>query len=121
VKFLDVKLVEIQDGSDLDTYKAIYTPPGETAWSSAQSKPRQAVPSYYMRSYSKPDNQIEFRGTPLFDGKTIRITGIREPESFTAEDDESYFQLDAADDAFVYMLAAEFNEIDGASGFADRQ
>jgi len=120
VQFLDIKALEIQNGDDLDRYAQIYPPPSEHAWTGAQSLPSQAVPFYYMRYQDEAVAKLELRGAPKYDAKIVRITGIQEPPKLDSDDDPTFFQLETADDAYVYMLAAAFNDIDGNTPYADR-
>lgn len=112
-RFIDVKMIEIQNNDDQDRYTPITTPVDETTWSASGRKPNQTVPDHYMRVSTSSANQIEFRPAPKF-AKTIRITGIIEPDPFTKSGQQSYFLSMVADDAFEYFIAASWINRDGA-------
>lgn len=111
--FLDIKSVEIQDGDDNDTYKAIYKPQDEHSWVELLTLPRQSVPTAYQRSSTSTAHQVSFRPLPKYSTKTIRITGIIEPTSLITADERTIFIQRAADDALEHLIAAEWAMHDG--------
>jgi len=118
IVFLDVKAIEMQDGDDEDRYKLIFAPPDEWQWNEAERRPKQAVPDYYVRSYTAPDHKIEFRPLSKHTGKTVRITGIIEPRELKSAADKTVFIQKAADDALEYLIAADYLSVDGFAEYA---
>lgn len=120
-KFLTLESVEIQDGDDLDRYKLIFQPPSVLEWNMAEREPNTAVPKYYLRdSTAVGVHQVAFRPSPKF-AKTLRFTGIVEPEDAVNGNSKTVFELAAADDALTYLIAADFLDVDGFNEFADKQ
>ena len=80
------------------------------------------MPKYYLRNTTAVGvHQIEFRPAPKYGSKTIRFTGILEPDEATDANSKTVFRLAAADDALAYLVAADFLDVDGFTEFADRQ
>ncbi len=114
--------LEIQDGDDLDNYKIISQPSSKLSWNRAERESNAAVPKYYMGKVSSAEvNQFELRPAPLYSSKTIRMTGILEPEELKNGNSRTVFKLAAADDVLAYLVAADFLDTDGFSDFAERQ
>jgi len=122
-QFLTLEAVEIQDGDDLDKYKLVFQPPDTLEWNLAAHEENEAVPSYYLGKVAASGGQHEFelRPAPKNDSKTVRMTGIPEPEEAVDGDSVTVFKLAAADDVLAYLIAADFLDRDGITSFADRQ
>ena len=121
LQYIQIRSLEMQDGDDANNYKLIPPTPTELDWINAQTLSQVSVPQMYMRNRSAAQDQIEFRRAPRDGSKTVRITGIKEPAALLNSGSRTVFILDAADDALVYMLSAEFLDIDGDAAFAAAQ
>ena len=120
--FNNVLRLQIQDGDDLNRYKDIPTPVDELVWEQMEGKKPQGVPSLHqLFSNSDEVTKVEFRPAPKFTGKTLRITGIIEPDKLVNQEDQTVFRFASADDALVYMVAADLLDVDGFPEFADKQ
>ena len=119
---LDVKAVEVQDADDGNRHKPIYTPITELEWGLMAGKASLSVPEGYMRFIDPQKGmQIEFRPVFRHASKTIRITGIIEPEPFVDGDSGTAFRNRIADDALAMLIAAELLSHDGFEAFANVQ
>lgn len=121
LQYTQIRSLEMQDQDDQNYYKLIPPAPSELDWINAQVLTQASVPQMYLRNKSGTTDQIEFRRAPKFTSKTVRIVGIREPVKLENSGNKTVFILDAADDALVYMLSAEFLDLDGAQDFAQVQ
>jgi hypothetical protein len=120
--FLTLEAMQMQDGNNLDNYKMMFNPPDHLTWALAENEERMAVPSYWRgKAADGGIDQIEFRPKPLYAGKTIRMTGIMEPEEAVNGNSATVFKTAAADDVLSYIIAADFLDVDGFPEFADRQ
>jgi hypothetical protein len=111
--FLDVKLVEIQDGDDGDDYKPIFPAPDYNSLSESRRKAKQGVPDYYLRLSTANEQQIEFAPGPKYSGKTVRRLGVIEPVELEGASSYTVFLPRIADDALEWMLAGMYLERDG--------
>lgn len=116
-RFLDVKMVEIQDGDDNNLYKAFWPPADMASLSIARRRKAKSVPDHYFRMSTAALDQIELVPAPKYSGKIVRITGIIEPGDLGGQDDPTVFLLRVADDAIEWLLAGMYYERDG---FGDR-
>ena len=121
LQYIQIRSLEMQDGEDANNYKLIPPASTELDWINAQTLTQASVPQVYMRNRNGTQDQIEFRRAPRDGSKTVRITGIKEPAALQNSGSRTVFILDAADDALVYMLSAEFLDIDGDPAFAAAQ
>lgn len=117
IVFLDLKIVEIQDGDDEDKYKKISPAPSELAFSLAAVEPNAGVPKYYILDNDGDVDQIRFAPSPKY-AKTVRLTGIVEPEPLVDGDGVTAFRQRAADDALEHIVAADLFSQAGISGGA---
>ena len=116
--FLDLRLVEIQDGDDNNFYKPFWPAPDMHTLADVRRKPVQSVPDYYFRMTVARVQKIELLPAPKYSGKIIRRTGIVEPEELAGADGLTVFTQNIADDALEHMLAGFYQERDGMSGQA---
>ena len=108
IVFLDLKLVEIQDGDDEDKYKVVPPAISELKLNIADQKPDLNVPDYYVLDNDDVDDQIRFAPSPKYTSKIIRLTGIVEPDPLIDGDDATVFRQRTADDALEHLVAADF-------------
>ncbi len=111
--FLDVLAVEIQDGDDSDDYRMIHPVPDMRKLNRSRRKAKQSVPDFYFRLRVAGVDKVELVPVPKYTGKTVRITGIKEPNDLVSENSRTVFLLKLADDALEHIIAAHFQEIDG--------
>ena len=112
VAFLNVLALEIQDGDDGDKYKMIWPVPDVRKASRSRRKAKQSVPDFYFRLNVSGVDKVEFLPIPKYT-KTVRITGIKEPDDLASSNSKTVFLLKLADDALEHIIAGHFQEIDG--------
>ena len=111
--YLDLQLLEIQDGDDGDDYKPIFPAADMSSLSDSRRKKKQSVPDFYLRMSTAELQQIEFAPGPKYRGKTVRRLGIIEPVPLEGTSSYTVFQQRIADDALEWMLAGMYQERDG--------
>lgn len=121
IVYLDLKLVEMQDGEEEDKYKIIPPAPTELEINLADQMPDQEMPWYYVLESDGIDDRIRFVAAPKFGSKTIRMTGIIEPEPLVDGDDRTPFRQRAADDALEHIIAADMFQVDGFTARSNAQ
>lgn len=116
---VNILSVQIQDSEDSNKYKTIHSPITEADWERAELENPATVPQYYQL-FGAGDGviQIEFRSAPK-EAKTVRFTGIVEPE-FQDKNSTSPFRMDLADDILEMLIAADYLEFEGPNQFSDR-
>lgn len=115
--FLDLRMVEIQDGDDNNFYKPFWPASDMNTLAAARRKLVQSVPDFYFRMTIGRVQKIELVPGPKYSSKTIRRTGIVEPAELKGADGETVFTQYIADDALEHTLAGYYQERDG---FMDR-
>lgn len=121
--FLDLRIVEVQDGDDQNRYKAVVPAEDELSFQQLSHRPPVAVPGMYAK-YRDPSSdtlKVEFRPAFKYTGKTIRRTGIITPPELDTGDDQTVFESPAADDALAHMIAATELDVDGFVQHADKE
>ena len=113
IVFLDLALVEMQDGDDEDKYKIIPPADSERKISVADNMVDTSLPIYYVLDSDGLGDQIRFAPAPKSGSKAIRLTGIIEPEPLVDGDDATPFRQRAADDALEHIIAADLFQADG--------
>ena len=113
VVFLDVMAFEIQDGEDGNKYKIVFPAADMNSLNKSRNKNKQSVPDFYWRFYTGTTHQVELAPGPKFSGKTIRVTGIIEPDELQDGNSETMFIQRAADDAMEWLLASMYQQRDG--------
>lgn len=107
IAFLDVLALEIQDGDDLDEYRLVHPVPDMLKLNRSRRKAKQSVPDFYFRLFAGNAHYVELAPVPKYTGKTVRITGIREPKELTSANSKTVFLLLLADDALEHIIAGE--------------
>ncbi len=109
INFLDVTYIGIQDEDELNRFKRVVPVRTEADWEEFGELPDD-LPRVY-RLYGDPltlsdgEVKIEFRPGPAHGSKTIRRTGVREPDDLDANS-ETPFRLKFYDDIFALLISA---------------
>ena len=120
--FLNITAITIQDQDDANIYKIISPAPDEVQWAALENAAPASVPTYYTRYVANDGTvKIEVRPAPKYASKIIQARGVIEPRELTSGDVKTGFLQAAADDAFAYMVAADFLDTDGFGDYADKQ
>jgi len=132
-KFTDITMVEIENASidnavfgeavfgvDTfttstvgDTWKRISPAPSEYEKNLASRMSSEATPRYYDLFHDGTNNKVGLFPAPSATGDAIRITGIIEPDELTGLGSPTIFLSKDADDAFEWLLAGHFINVDG--------
>ncbi len=118
--FQVISSIEVQDDHDNDYYRIVTPPKDELSWNRAENQQAKAVPDHYVRYSTNEKQKIEFRPATKYASKTIRITGIIEPDDLEATESTTFFAQRIGDDAFENLIAAYFSDKDGLSDVAGR-
>jgi len=110
--YQNVVTLELQDGDNNDKYEIITLSPDEVTWNESGHKTAQAIPDHYVMFSTNILNRIAFRPVPKY-AKTIKITGIIEPEELLEGNSKVAFTTKSAGDALAFMIASTWLNING--------
>lgn len=107
-KYVDVRAIEIQDGDNSDAYVSIPAMQVYQTFSSRESE-ADGFPELYLRSGESGSHVVKFAPAPGTTGKTIRISGIIEPDYLTSGTSETKFLTRTVDNALAQLVAAAYH------------
>ena len=105
VSFLDIRLMQMQDKEEGDAFKRIVPVRSMLDWEQAEREAAD-LPRFYRLREADGSKKLDLAPAPKWSGKTIRVTGVLEPEELFDEFGRTPFRLVYWDDCLALLCAA---------------